>query len=73
MSQNNKKIAKFSLNISTLTTSLFNNFIKIVEFYYYVIFISFLETSKALNFNKLNIINFSNRFLNLYNKYKIIS
>ncbi len=43
-----------------LTTSLLNNFIKIVELYYYIIFISFLKISKASYFNKLNIIDFLN-------------
>ena len=60
MSQNNKKIAKLFFNIFTSTTSLLNNFIKIVEFYYYVISIFSLETLKASHFNKLNIINFLN-------------
>ncbi len=60
MSQNNKKIAKLSFNVSILTTSLLNNFIKIVELYYYVISMSFLETLRVLHFNKLNIINFLN-------------
>ncbi len=60
MSQNNKKIAKLFFNVSTLTTSLLNNFIKIVKLYYYVISMSFLETLKASHFNKFNIINFLN-------------
>ncbi len=60
MSQNNKKIARLSLNVSMLITSLLNNFIRIVEFYYYVIFMPFLKTLKASHFNKLNIINFLN-------------
>ncbi len=60
MSQNNKKIVRLSFDIFTLTTSLLYNFIRIVEFYYYVIFIFFLRTSKVLHFDKLNIINFLN-------------
>jgi len=43
-----------------LKTNLLNNFIKIVEFYYYVISISFLKTLRVLHFNKFNIINFLN-------------
>ncbi len=43
-----------------LTTSLLNNSIEIVEFYYYVISISFLKILRVLHFNKLNIINFLN-------------
>jgi len=73
MSQNNEKIVKLSLNVSTLTTSLLYNFIKIIELYYYVISMSFLETLRVSHFNKLNIINFLNQFLNFCNKYKVIS
>jgi len=60
MSQNNKKIAKLFFDMSTLTTSLLYNFIKIVELYYYVIFIFSLKTLRASHFNKLNIIDFLN-------------
>ncbi len=72
MSQNNKKIVEFFFDISILTTNLLYNFIKIVELYYYIIFISFLETLRVLYFNKLNIINFLNQFLNFCNKHKVI-
>ncbi len=72
MSQNNKKIVEFFFDISILTTNLLYNFIKIVELYYYIIFISFLETLRVLYFNKLNIINFLNQFLNFCNKRKVI-
>ncbi len=43
-----------------LTTNLFNNFIEIIKFYYYIISISFLETLEISHFNKLNIIDFLN-------------
>jgi len=60
MFYNNRKIVKLSFNVSTLITSLLYNFIEIVKLYYYIIFISFLKTSKVSHFNKLNIIDFLN-------------